>query len=504
MANDLSVYFDEYLDINNNSNELNTFYDFINDDDLNESFIETNLLVDIRNENYTRYSDIDLSQLVDLSPNYEEIVYEIRKIYNFIEPEDLLTNDLIKSNENKKIIDLIYKNIKKLKNDVEADLNILKKQNKENQKKLNKIDYKKISNRELQKIMRLYNDILLINLKEEENLFKSYNRQVKIKKIINCIFRIVNLETIDELDTPKENLNKKIEQETKRIYELIQYLEDLIIEGSLYEEEFIEFKNYFNSVLAYDDNNYSDLNNVYNILRNNEKINSSLKYFEKVFIMEREALGNKDQSKLEKEQLKENIKKTLDYIIFNYYDMLNDEDQEIVNRLCEDLTEEKYKINNIYISLKKIVNKIWENTITNIYSYNIKKDFCFICSNNQFIDEKYETILITNKTLEKINEYSNYQIGFICNFNDNILYVTEEEDIMSMEYNNMPNLITPKQIEQEFINYDKFNKLALNGYITKLSAVYLINDDDVDKYKKAVELANQYNLPLIVLKKDKN
>ena len=40
-----------------------------------------------------------------------------------------------------------------------------------------------------------------------------------------------------------------------------------------------------------------------------------------------------------------------------------------------------------------------------------------------------------------------------------------------------------------------------NGYKTKIEAVYYINDGNMDKYKKAVELANMYKLPLIELKK---
>ena len=104
--------------------------------------------------------------------------------------------------------------------------------------------------------------------------------------------------------------------------------------------------------------------------------------------------------------------------------------------------------------------------------------------------------------LNRVTDYLNYQIGFICDYNDNILYITENEDIMSVNHEDMSNLKSPKQIEQEFINFKVCNRLALNGYITKIKAVYLINDGNMSKYKKAVELANQYKLPLIVLKKD--
>ena len=72
---------------------------------------------------------------------------------------------------------------------------------------------------------------------------------------------------------------------------------------------------------------------------------------------------------------------------------------------------------------------------------------------------------------------------------------------MTVNHNDMSNLKTPKQIEQEFINFKVCNRIALNGYLTDITGVYLIDDNDILKYKKAVSLSNQYNLPLIIIKK---
>ena len=82
------------------------------------------------------------------------------------------------------------------------------------------------------------------------------------------------------------------------------------------------------------------------------------------------------------------------------------------------------------------------------------------------------------------------------------MYITENDDIMSVDSDDMSNLKTPLQLEQEFINFKVCNRIALNGYKTKIQAIYFINDGDIDKYKKAIELANIYQLPLIELKKD--
>ena len=150
-----------------------------------------------------------------------------------------------------------------------------------------------------------------------------------------------------------------------------------------------------------------------------------------------------------------------------------------------------------------VVRRIWKNTITDVHTFNNDEDYYFICSNNQFIDEKYQTILITKKEVNRVEDYGDYQIGFICDYNDNIMYITENDDIMTVDYNDMSNLKTPVQLEQEFINFKVSNRIALNGFKTKISAVYYINDGNMDKYRKAVELSNMYKLPLIELKKDK-
>ena len=72
---------------------------------------------------------------------------------------------------------------------------------------------------------------------------------------------------------------------------------------------------------------------------------------------------------------------------------------------------------------------------------------------------------------------------------------------MSVKYDDMSNLKTPKQIEDEFINFKVCNRIALNGFKTVLQAVYLIDDDDEVKLRKAIDLSESYDLPLIKIRK---
>lgn len=494
-------FFDDYFGNINLKEELRKFYQIINEEEFNK---ESNL-TDIRNENYKRYNDINLVLLEKLPNDFEVIVNEIKRIYSYILPNQILISDFEDSYEIKKILDSIYSYLQELNNIIKIESTKLEKINNDRQLKIKDIDFSNFDKKVLHEVLNKYNDIVLYSSVTEENIIENYNRQINIKKDLNDLYRIINLELDDSNDNKDilKKLNDEINIEINNIKDKILYLEDLIIEKSEYQEEFNVFKSYFTNVIAYDDNNYSDVNRVHHIICDDLKLKSLICYFEESFIKEIEKLKQEETFVYEKIGIK-NVKKSLDYICANYMDFLTEEEKSTINDLYNTLNNNVFVLKKVYDKLKKIVVKIWKETVTDPYEYTINKDFCFICSNNQFIDEKYQTILITSKMLERTQDYSDYEIGFICEFNNNILYVTENEDIMTVDHNDMSNLKTPKQIEQEFINFKVCNRIALNGYQTKINAVYIIGGQDLIKYKKAVELSNQYKIPLIVLKKDKN
>ena len=154
------------------------------------------------------------------------------------------------------------------------------------------------------------------------------------------------------------------------------------------------------------------------------------------------------------------------------------------------------------MNLNNLIRRIWHSYLTGIYSYNPNEDYHFICSNNQFIEPKYETILITKELVDKVDDYGNYQIGFICNDTDNIMYITEREDIMEAEESEKEFLKLPNEVENSIIDFNNCNKISLDGNDTILTAVYFIDAGDNDKLNTALGLANTYNIPLIRLKKD--
>ena len=82
------------------------------------------------------------------------------------------------------------------------------------------------------------------------------------------------------------------------------------------------------------------------------------------------------------------------------------------------------------------------------------------------------------------------------------MYITEKNDVMEVEESELDYLKLPNQIESNFNGFRESYKISLDGNNTVLTAVYFIDDGDLDKLNKAVELANTYNIPLIKFKRD--
>ena len=503
MDNNEEYIFDSYFEDINLNEELRDFYEFIYQDERFEEYNKETDLIKIRNDNYKRYNDINILAIDGLSDYFVDIVKELKKIYNFISPETLLTSNKEETYSNQKILDSLYKQLEQLENLVKIELNKLENKNNKRQLRIKELNYSNVDKNVLHDILSRYNNIVIYNAVLESNVFENYKRQLKRKKDLDDLYRIINLEVeIDNEETELDRLNSKITNEVNKIYDKISYLEDLIIKDSSYKQEFLAFKEYFSNLIAYDDKNYIDVSRVYETLCVELKIKSLLDYFEDSFVNEMEKEQLEEQFIYEKYGIK-NIKTSLDYISANYVEELDDEEKNIINVLYNDISKENYDVTYLYNRLRLIVHNIWKRNITSVPFYKENEDFCFICSNTPFIDEKHQTILITSKMLERVQNYSDYQIGFICKYTDNILYITENEDIMTIDHDDMSKLKTPKQLEQEFLNFKVCNRIALNGFLTKLSAVYFIDDGKAGNKKIAKALSEQYHLPLIALKKDK-
>lgn len=494
----------ETLDLNKDMEKL---YEIIEDEELQDEFEQKIRLSKLRNKNYERYYSIDISKFKDLPQDLNEVAEDILNLYSYIDYKEILTTDASKSKYIKQLLDNIYRRIERLNRMVNSYLKELTQKNNDRQSKFSVVYFNNLDiNKELRRVLfEKYNDLVLYSSYFTLDIYEDIKRQIKREGYIDEIFKLLNLEETKKINIEKkeklELLNKKIDVEILKYKDKIQYLEDIIPENSKNLDEFKNFKDFCNRIFAYDDQNYDNAKQTYEILSDELRFQNYISNFEELFINEKSYKDKEEKFIHEKIGIK-NLKISLDYITSNYMDVLDEESKKQVEYIYNKLNSEHYYLEELYEIMESIVKIIWKNSVTDVYNFTEKEDFCFICSNNQFIDEKYQTILITNKEINRVDIYEDYQIGFICGYDDNIMYITENEDIMNVSGDDMSRLKTPLQIEQEFINFKVCNRIALNGFKTKIEAVYFINDGNMDKYRKAVELSNMYKLPLVNLKKD--
>ena len=109
-----SIFFDDYFETMDLNEDLEKFYQFINSEELNDEYEQNVKLCKIRNKNYKEYSSINILKYKELPENFSESVEEIIKLYNFINPKEILTTDYSNSININKILEKIFKCIEKL------------------------------------------------------------------------------------------------------------------------------------------------------------------------------------------------------------------------------------------------------------------------------------------------------------------------------------------------------------------------------------------------------
>lgn len=498
--------FNDYFENMNLDLDMKSLYDLMDDPRLTDEYEKRTRLNKLRTENHRRYHNIRISKLENLTYDFNYIIRDTLNLYRTIDSRRLLAHTYDKAENTKAILDKIYRNLNRLDRIVKSTLKDLIKRNDEIEEKLS-VEYFNefnLTSTDRKLLMIIYNKLLLIDPIVSGDAYDNLNIQMKRNKYITDILKILGIDSeklcISEGEILK-NLNEQVNDKIVEYKSKINYLEDLIQENSKYSDNFNKFRNYFNSMIAYDDSDYDSTKNIYEFLYNDDNLKLSMKKYEELFIDEREKNIKEEKFVYEKFGIK-NVKNSLEYIKNNYLDNLDKDSKDVIEHISNKLESGKYDLQQVEKALGVIVKDIWKKTITDVYSYNPKENYCFLCSNNAFIDEKYQAILITKNEINKVNNYYDYQTGFICNYNDNLLYMTDNEDINTVNYNDLSNLKTPIQIEYEFINFRICNRIALDGRKTSFEAVYYINDGNKEKYEHAVVLANTYKLPLIVINKD--
>ena len=499
---------DQYFATLTLDDELKKLYEEFDLDKDKDRFYEKSNLNKIRSENHFRYHNIDFIKLDDLTEDINVYVRSIKDLYKLIKPKSLLTESLTKATQNKTVLDKIYDYLDIIDKKVDATLKKIISNNNVKQAKFSIELFKKldIPNKTKNKLIDLYSDLVLCDSYIEEDKFLNLKRQIQRKRYISEIYETLGVKEPNPFDISKsteiDELNQKIEKARNKYNNKLQYLTDIMPKGKNNKLKLGKIKNMILTLFSYDDTSMLATRKVYDKLQNSKELDDEIKDLENYFIEIIEKNNKEREFVFDKVGII-NIKRSLDYISLYYMDSLDEESKNVITYIINNISVGKYDAKNANEALKIIVDDIWKNSITDIKNYDPDKEYFFLCANNPFIDEKYQTILITNKEIQKVNDYEDYQIGFICGYDKNILYVTENDDIMSVKYDDMSNLKTPKQIEDEFINFKVCNRIALNGFKTVLQAVYIIDDGDDKKMAKAIDLSNSYNLPLIKIIKSK-
>lgn len=485
--------------------DMDKIYELMNDKNLDNKRKKESDLNKLRTENHKRFYKINIAKLENLPESFKDIVSDVSEKYKSLAGMNLLSETLKEAKLSQKALNDIYRKIGRIDKMVKSTVRQLEEENDKEQDSFSIIDLKNLDLEKNRKrhILNLYNEVILYNSTIEKDLYSKLKRELVRKEYLSEIKASISLGNTEKINFDKKDkisdLNNKLSKIIDDTSDKIQYLTDLMIEDSDYTGAFNDFLEFYNKITSYDKNDYDNVRQTYEILNDKDKIDSYIKKFENDFINERSKFFNDEKFIFKKIGLK-NIKSTLYYISANYINELNKYQKRVIKDAYDKLAKDNIDVAQTGKNLKYIVNDIWKKTITDIYKFNENR-YSFLCSNSQFIEPKMETILLSNDIVNRMDNYLDYQIGFICSYDNNILFVTEDSDIMNVEHDDLSCLKTPKQIEKEYLSFDIINRVVLNGYKTKIIGVYYIYDGDNAKYNKALELSKNNKLPLITLKK---
>lgn len=502
------MYNNEFKNKFDNFSNTSSYYENMNLDDefkdlydsLGKKYKKVYNYNKLRNDNHKIYVSIDINKFDILPEEFEPLVKPIVKCLMDINRENLLTENDYEAYMHNKELRQCLKDLKKLDDAVSYSVNKLITINDRNQKKL---DMNQITCKEKDIIENAYKEVILeyANI-DLTDIYKEFENQLRRRDKLRNIYSLILKYDSNYINKKNEIDLKEYNNKLKKIIfnykSKLTYLKDLIMENSSYQNKLISFAYYLNNKLEYDDTDIYDAKRLYKYLTNSNELDNKISSLENLFSKERSDYLKEEKFAYEKTGRK-NARVSIDYILNNYLDVLNEEGTDLINYLNRSF--DNLDVKDIDNYMEPIVDGIWNKSITNIYEYNYNDNFMFLVVNNIFLDEEVEAILLSNSIINKVTDYSNYEIGFICDYNSNILSITENGEIPNVIINDLSKLKTPKQLEEEFVNFKVCNRIALNGYKTTIAAMYYIDSGNIDVYKRAVTMANTYNLPLIKIKK---
>ena len=443
-------------------------------------------------ENYTR-------KINELQKNYEE--KEKQNVVQYHQKEKKLTKDFMEEvNKYTNVIENLKIENEKLKYDLYSQKN----ENKNLHTKISELIYenKDILNIKNKEIKKLKEKIPLIekelnekNLQIKNDLNKSDNDIQKFKKENNTLIQQIN------------QLNEK---NKNYIFEIMEHKHNMEMLNNLIAQNEIELKNK-DLVIEQLGNQINEMNaeideriNDFQIHEeNNQK--EIMDYSNKI----KELLKEKNMLEMQNEELSKNLAvandtlKEYNDLIMNKYKNIEKElinEQEDKNNIIEEYNAKIQKIKIKYINLKKennklkeIIYKVKKDKITNniLTNNNISKSqYNSIISYGNFLRNKLNTEELTNvdnhmnKTMFDINYDINEAINGNPKINRKNIYM--KENIFNKNLNSGINKVNLNENENYIIQSDRFsNSLNKNDEMIKEFKDFLKKmDEKIEKSNK--------------------
>ncbi len=460
---------------------------------INNNFDELELK-SLRERNHDKFYKIDINSIKKMSEYYPTEADEIIREYAKIDSLKLLEDDYYNAMNNYKILAKIEKNVDILMKRLNKSLIKLSKNNDAREKQINieNINSKVSDDKVLvKKIKSKYETLMLYNMNSDfsDSVFE-YERQLVRQQYIEEIEVLYeeyqSRQTSRAYDKKLLDINVKIKGYILKYQKKIEELRRLISKNDPNYNEFKDFINYYMDLIHYDNTNLLKAKRELELLE-----------FNTVFQFTYDKLKNAIEQNNAKNELyyqqisKDVFKKCLLSIRNNYILLFSakvrDQIIDYINKIDE-LDVMSSSVRAEYESfLKPLIVKIWKMSITDIKKYQSGNKFKFICCPDNRENNKYWSMLITDKEVTLVNDLGNYQSGYLYPYK-NVIQVTNSQD---MKDDDCPfsYLVTPEQLESDFINNKKSNRIIQDSYYLEPLALYYIdNGHDIpsDLLKKAI------------------
>lgn len=443
------------------------------DEAINKNSTNNEELKKLRSLNHDRYFKLDIESIKNLPFKYEEEANNIIDLYNAIDSMDLLNDDNISAKEHKNIINIIDRRIDSLKSKLEKDLLLILKVNNEMEEKLNlSVLEDNDPTKELERkiIEEKLNSLKFFNLSINNKnpgfeIFRQEKRVEYIKEIEKLIFMYNGELTENYKKEELKSFNKRIAREYSKYLSKIDDLKKYIKVNKNFEKLLDDI----NKIFDYDKTNYEAAKSILNNIIVNKVIDNELNKYDDIINRVKNPTRKMD---LIPDELKKSI-------LENYSILLTDKEKDFVST------------NKYLIKSNQILNRIWEKEITNPIEYKDGMEFKFLCYSFKLQKDSIIVKLITSNELKLVNDYDNYELGYIYAFKDNILNIDYNESKLFDK--------TPIQVENIFNNEKKSPEIKLSNNSIKQAIYYIKNNEFDEDYELAKKLSIDENLPLIVL-----